>query len=88
MDTIIRPKHRCELITDVLTSYWAVQMKTEEEYRTGFVSLHSQYAYFWMSQSLIGTPHTHFQFSNIVFGYFSKTQGAPAQSTLIGNHGD
>ena len=88
IDTIIRPKHRCYFITDAFNGYWAVQMKLGDEYKTGFVTIHSQYAYLRMGQGLIGTLHTYSQFSDMVFGHLSKTQETPAQSTLIEDHAD
>ena len=88
IDTIIRPKHRCYFISDALNGYWAVQMKPGDEYKTGFVIPHGQYAYLRMSQGLIGALYTYSQFNDIVFGHLLKTQAPPAQSTLVDDHGD
>ncbi len=88
IDTIIRPKHRCYFITDASNDYWAVRLKPGDEYKTGFVILHSQYVYLRIGQGLVGTPHTYSQFSDMVFEHLSKTQTIPAQSSLIGDHGD
>ena len=88
IDTIIKPKHRCYFITDASNRYWVVQMKPEDEYKTGFVTPHSQYAYLQMGQGLIGAPHTYFQFNDMVFGHLPKTTTVPAQSSLIGDHGN
>ncbi len=63
-------------------------MKPEDEYKTGFVAPHGQYAYLRMGQGLVGAPHTYSQFSDMVFGHLAKTQATPAQSSLIGDHGD
>ncbi len=48
IDTIIRPNHRCYFITDASHGYWAVRMKSGDEYKTGFVTPHGQYAYLRM----------------------------------------
>ena len=58
VDTIIKPKHRCYFITDTSNGYCAVRMKPGDEYKTGFVTPHGQYAYLRMGQGLIGAPHT------------------------------
>ena len=88
IDTIIKPKHRCYFITDASNGYWAIRMKPGDEYKTGFVTPHDQYAYLQMGQGLIGAPHTYSQFSDMVFGHLPKTTTVPAQSSLIGDHGD
>ena len=88
IDTIIRPKHRCYFITDESNGYWAARMKPRNEYKTGFVTPHGQYAYLRISQGLIGAPYTYSQFRDMVFGHLLKTQAAPAQSTLVGDHGE
>lgn len=62
-------------------------MKPGDEYKTGFVTPHGQYAYLRMGQGLIGALHTYSQFSDMVFGHLPKTSTATAQSTLIGDHG-
>ena len=41
-----------------------------------------------MGQGLIGAPHTYSQFTDMVFGHLPKTTIVPAQSSLIGDHGD
>lgn len=63
-------------------------MKHGDEYKTGFVTPHGQHAYLRMVQGLLGAPHTYSQFSDMVFGHLPKTQATPAQSTLIGDHGE
>ncbi len=63
-------------------------MKPGDEYKTGFVTPHGQYAYIRMSQGLVGAPHTYSQFSDMIFGYLLKTQATLAQSSLIGDHDD
>lgn len=63
-------------------------MKPGDEYKTGFVTSHGQYAYLRMGQGLIDALHTYSQLSEIVFGHFPKTATVPAQSSLIGDHGD
>lgn len=78
VNTIIRPKHRCYFITNASNDYWAAQMKPGDEYKTSFVIPHRQYAYLWMSQGLVGAPHTYSQFSDMVFGHLPKTQTSPA----------
>lgn len=83
INTIIRPKHRCHLITDTSNGYWAVRMKLGDEYKTGFITPHSQYAYLQMGQGLIGASHTYSQLSDMIFGYLPKTAMVPAQSSLI-----
>ncbi len=88
IDTIIRPKHRCYFITDASNGYWAVRMKPGDEYKTGFVTPHGQYAYLRMSQGLIGAPHIYSQSSDMVFGHLPKTATVPAQQSLIGDHGN
>ena len=60
-------------------------MKSGDEYKTGFVTLHGQYAYLRMGQGLIGAPHTYSQFSDMVFGHLPKTQESPVQARLIGS---
>ena len=87
IDTIIRLKHRCYFITNASNGYWAVRMKPGNEYKTGFVTPHSQYAYLWMGQRLIGASHIYSQSSDIVFGHLPKINTVSAQPSLIGDHG-
>lgn len=42
INTIIRLKHSCYFIIKILNSYWAIQIKLGDEYKTGFITLHSQ----------------------------------------------
>lgn len=78
INTIIQPKHRCYFITDASNGYWAIQIKPGDNYKTGFVTPHGQYAYLRMDQGLIGAPYTYFQFSDMIFGHFLKTNTVPA----------
>ncbi len=41
-----------------------------------------------MGQGFVGAPYTYSQFSDMVFEYLSKNLANPAQSSLIGDHGD
>ena len=88
IDTIIRPKHHCYFITDASNGYWAVRMKPRDEYKTGFVTPHGQYAYLQIGQGLIGAPHTYSHVSDMVFRHLPKITTVPAQSSLIGDQGD
>ena len=40
IDSIINPKHHCYFITNVSNGYWAVRMKSGDEYKTGFITPH------------------------------------------------
>lgn len=88
IDTIIRPKHGCYFITDASRGYWAIRITPGNEYKTGFVTPHGQYAYLRMCQGLIGALHKYSQFSDMVFSHLLKTTTVSAQSSLIGDHGD
>ena len=88
IDTIIRPKHHCYFITDASNGYLAVGLKPGDQYKTGFVTPHSQYAYLGIGQGLVGAFHTYSQFSDMVFEHLPKTQVIPAQSSLIGGYAD
>lgn len=78
VNTIIQLKYRCYFITDASNGYCAVWIKPGDEYKTGFVTLHGQYVYLQMGQSLINSTHTYSQFSDMVFGYLPKSQESAA----------
>lgn len=46
INTIIWPKHYCYFIINASNKYWAVYMKPKNKYKTGFITLYSQYGYF------------------------------------------
>lgn len=58
-------------------------MKPGNEYKTGFITPHGQYAYLRMGQGLISALHIYSQFSDIVFGHLSKTAAVSAHLFLI-----
>lgn len=88
IDTIIRPKHYYYFITNASNGYWAIWMKSGDEYKTGFMTFHGQYTYLQIGQSLINAPHTYSQFSDMIFSPLSKSQESPAQAIPIKNHGN
>lgn len=63
-------------------------MKSGDKYKTGFITLYSQYMYLLMSQNLIDALHTYFQFSDIVFGHLPKIAIILAKPSLIKDHGN
>lgn len=71
-DTLIKPKFKAFFCTDASNGYWAVPIKEDHQYRTGFVTPHGQYIYPRMGQGLKGACATYLQFGDLTFGPFPE----------------
>lgn len=74
LETLMRPKFRCFFGADASNGYWAISMKAGHEYKTGFLTPHSQYCYNRMGQGLKGAPHTYSQFTDLIYGPLPLTK--------------
>lgn len=63
-------------------------MKLKNEYKTCFVTFHSEYIYLQMNQGLKGAFLHYLQFSDILFGHLSKNQKSTTQITFIRDFND
>ena len=78
---------------DAANSYWAIPVRSGDEYKLGFVTPYGMYCYTVMGQGLTGGTHTYSRLRDLVFGNIPEGEDEngdciPGFPTVIGDRGD
>ena len=86
-DTLIKPNFKAFFSTNASDGYWAIPIKEEDKYKTGFVTPHGYNVCLQMRHRFKGTCATYSQFADLTFGPLLKTEAAETMPSIIGDRG-
>ena len=86
LDLIIKSQYKVYFTGDASWSYWAIPIKLGDEHKTGIMTPHRQYVYYWMGMGLWGSMFSYSQFADLVFGPIPAGDNSVALPSLIRDH--